>query len=85
MLSFLIQLNWVTKTGDPPALGVLCHTFGHHLGDLQAPTGIMRDPILTYAVLREGCGTVEVLVALRALIVVSSEFHFTSPKSTDSL
>jgi hypothetical protein len=45
----------------------------------------MRDPILTYAVLLEGCGTVEVLVALRALIVVSSEFHFTSPKSTDSL
>jgi hypothetical protein len=35
----------------------------------------MRDPILTYAVLLEGCGTVEVLVALRALVVVASEFH----------
>jgi hypothetical protein len=38
----------------------------------------MRDPILTHAVLLEGCGTVEVLVALRALVVVASEFHFTS-------
>jgi hypothetical protein len=68
-------LHWVAKTGNPPALGVLCHPFGHHLGDLQAPTGIMRDPILTHAVLLEGCGTVEVLMALRALVVVASEFH----------